>query len=904
MTVDQSQWDHSPGGFPETLGHTNYAYSNNTAIQGYESTLNSKQNSLDYPRDDDFSHISFLYANEKRFGDFHSLFRSVPDDEKLIEDYGCALQKEILVQGRLYISENHVCFHANIFGWVTTLVIAFSEITAIEKRLTAFVIPNAISIVTTTNTKGHFFASFLSRDAAHDLLMAAWRKSFPCAANASVTNNSYSNGSSRQRSSTLLNDEDDNTDSMSFISGRGNPESRRNRHRRSFSNASQSATDVEGTCREDRSHWGGDDTGDAKGLGSGNNSLRRRGSKRAVLKKVLKDVIAPIIPDDSHNSAIGNGIGNNGSLSPNSITTGRKTGRGRSVSELPPRPTSFDGAGSRSSVDTARSSFDYESISSPPQRARAGTESMPHRRNATVPTPLAVPPVTNTFTTPSLSTQQQDQQQHQAQPVSSRGIARSSTTCKCSKDNRHYANTYMGDTFPGTLESIWKLLFDSDFSKGFLTSDVMKGADVQEEPWQNAPDGTATRVTRYTRWLGMPIGPKTTKAIVTDVCEHKDFEDYVTVVTTTSTPDVPSGGSFTTKVRTCLTWAGPNQVLVVVTGAVEFTKSSWIKGQIEKGAAEGLTFHYKEVNPCMRKHIAAHPEEFASGSPVPAGQDTQATVSTSTISAAPVAPSMDTNGDINKADKQARFDQESSTHASAANSGANHSTATSGSSLGLLSKLAKALTWESGASGCSNSKGGDEESDGTVSYWVLLTVLAIVMGANVYIWFQISSVSQQIEQIQKDILSVDRGHSYTYHGQHHYSPHKHWGSQSYDEADLDEFEREELFAREQEDAMWEWLTEREARHQRYRQATGVFSESRANVEMTRRQQLLRDQERQQQRQRAQEYLGLTETELKLQARIDELQEQLMALDHQASEIKIDSHHVDQEVSSNNITSSS
>ena len=34
-------------------------------------------------------------------------------------DYGCALQREILIQGRLYISENHVCFHANLFGWIT-----------------------------------------------------------------------------------------------------------------------------------------------------------------------------------------------------------------------------------------------------------------------------------------------------------------------------------------------------------------------------------------------------------------------------------------------------------------------------------------------------------------------------------------------------------------------------------------------------------------------------------------------------------------------------------------------------------------------------------------------------------------------------------------------------------------
>lgn len=40
-------------------------------------------------------------------------------------DYGCALQREILIQGRLYISENHVCFHANIFGWVTDVSRSF-----------------------------------------------------------------------------------------------------------------------------------------------------------------------------------------------------------------------------------------------------------------------------------------------------------------------------------------------------------------------------------------------------------------------------------------------------------------------------------------------------------------------------------------------------------------------------------------------------------------------------------------------------------------------------------------------------------------------------------------------------------------------------------------------------------
>lgn len=38
-----------------------------------------------------------------------------------LSDYGCALWKDILTQGRLYISEHHLCFYANILGWVTNV---------------------------------------------------------------------------------------------------------------------------------------------------------------------------------------------------------------------------------------------------------------------------------------------------------------------------------------------------------------------------------------------------------------------------------------------------------------------------------------------------------------------------------------------------------------------------------------------------------------------------------------------------------------------------------------------------------------------------------------------------------------------------------------------------------------
>ncbi|RKP07592.1 GRAM domain-containing protein, partial [Thamnocephalis sphaerospora] len=109
----------------------------------------------------------------KRNLDFHALFPKVPMGEILVDDYNCAMQKEILMQGRLYISERHICFYSNIFGWVANLVIPFSSVLAIEKRTTAYVIPNAINLV---SSKGRFFfSSFLFRDSAYMNLVDTWK---------------------------------------------------------------------------------------------------------------------------------------------------------------------------------------------------------------------------------------------------------------------------------------------------------------------------------------------------------------------------------------------------------------------------------------------------------------------------------------------------------------------------------------------------------------------------------------------------------------------------------------------------------------------------------------------------------------------------------------------------------
>ena len=119
----------------------------------------------------------FAVASKKRNRDFHQLFRSVPDDDYLIEDYSCALQREILAHGRLYVSEGHLCFSSNIFGWVTTLVMSFDEIVSVEKRNTALLFKNGL-IISTLHSK-NVFASFTSRDSTYDLIVGIWKLGHP-----------------------------------------------------------------------------------------------------------------------------------------------------------------------------------------------------------------------------------------------------------------------------------------------------------------------------------------------------------------------------------------------------------------------------------------------------------------------------------------------------------------------------------------------------------------------------------------------------------------------------------------------------------------------------------------------------------------------------------------------------
>ncbi|XP_029611210.1 protein Aster-C isoform X1 [Salmo trutta] len=109
---------------------------------------------------------------KQRVEEFRKLFRELPESERLIVDYTCALQRDILLQGRLYLSENWLCFYSNVF-WGTKIVLTLRDIKAMYREKTARLIPNAIQIC--TDSEKLFFTSFSSREKSYQGVFRMWQ---------------------------------------------------------------------------------------------------------------------------------------------------------------------------------------------------------------------------------------------------------------------------------------------------------------------------------------------------------------------------------------------------------------------------------------------------------------------------------------------------------------------------------------------------------------------------------------------------------------------------------------------------------------------------------------------------------------------------------------------------------
>ncbi|KAF3445586.1 hypothetical protein FNV43_RR10762 [Rhamnella rubrinervis] len=117
-------------------------------------------------KDGDVQSLVILKSEEYR-----QLFR-LSSEEVLVEDFNCAFQENILIQGHMYLFVHYICFYSNIFGFETKKIIPFHEVTSVRRAKTAGIFPNAIEIL--AGSKKYFFGSFLSRDEAFKLINDGW----------------------------------------------------------------------------------------------------------------------------------------------------------------------------------------------------------------------------------------------------------------------------------------------------------------------------------------------------------------------------------------------------------------------------------------------------------------------------------------------------------------------------------------------------------------------------------------------------------------------------------------------------------------------------------------------------------------------------------------------------------
>lgn len=466
-----------------------YRKSKRTVSEGmYDSVLESSPTSPPAAKfdtklyvDEFYKDSKFRYATMKRNIDFHKSFRSLDLTDRLIDDFACALSREILLQGRIYLSESYVCFNSNLLGWVTNLVIQMKNIVKIEKRSTAGLFPNAISIETEDGNI-HTFASFLSRDQTYELLMTLWK---------GVTGKTDSDLGIDQS-----NISEDEVNNNKLNDGECSP-----------------GTQIESYILS----LDGDDTNDDDNDDDEDDDDDDDEDEDDDEEKEKDYVSNGLIKKKSMNGGI------NGTTKSETL------------------------------VETKLVKLKPESI----YRSK-GPDS--HR------------PTTAAY-------EKLDEEKEIADEV-----------------------------FDAPMGVVFAILFgpETKFQRDFLESH--DGSEISEfaefHPAENDP-AILERNFVYRRALGYSIGPKSTKCEVTETIEHLNFADYIIVVSTTATPDVPLGGVFTVKTRYVFTWGNDNKTNLMIYHHVEWTGRSWMKSVIEKLCYSGLLSITTEMMKELKDEIKA-----------------------------------------------------------------------------------------------------------------------------------------------------------------------------------------------------------------------------------------------------------------------------------------------------------
>ncbi|AJV25907.1 hypothetical protein H833_YJM1573F00014 [Saccharomyces cerevisiae YJM1573] len=415
-----------------------------------------KEDNYDHRRfvEERYMDTPYHYASEQRNKDFHETFKSVPKDDRLLDDFNCGLNRELLYQGKLYITETHLCFNSNVLGWIAKVLIAFEDVTFMEKTSAAGLFPSAISIETKMGKT--LFNGFISRDAAFGLMKEVWSR-------------------------TLL----------------------------------------------------------QKDMASENINTKAEKSGNG---KEIDDAINSIDEEKNDKDA-------------NDNDTNENDDENISTNETTPNSTSSspDKEKEKAYKLRADSSYQYDG------------------------------PIYHHSTS------------FPAEPMA---------------NNEFVLKELPFDCAPGILFEIMFNSEQNEFLLDFLRG--QEGSQITTIPNFTSIDGSSMTLKReysYEKALHFPAGPKSTTCYVAEVIKRKDPDTYYEVISSIRTPNVPSGGSFSTKTRYLIRWNDEITCLLRVSFWVEWTGSSWIKGMVENGCKNGQLEAAQLMERILSKFIRNNVEE-------------------------------------------------------------------------------------------------------------------------------------------------------------------------------------------------------------------------------------------------------------------------------------------------------
>ncbi|XP_017152413.1 protein Aster-B isoform X8 [Drosophila miranda] len=566
------------------------------------------------------SWYNVIYPNYKsRAEDFKKLFKDVPNDERLIVDYSCALQRDILVQGRLYVSQNYVCFHANIFSWETYVSIKWKDVTAITKEKTALVIPNAISIA--SGKDKYFFATFTSRDKSFLMLFRVWQntlmnKQFSPQEIWKYVHNCYG-----EELGLTTDDEDyidptlhkDTETDVEFQTAIDDDQSNQSQQQlqqpqqrlSGNSSASSGGSGRAAAPRKSKTKYffnssKSSNSANASASGSDNNKDSNRKLSKKMKQNAKELTLSSVKPaEQSVGVTMMNVPGSAGSSNRNSTESSAATAAAASTNNTNNSSLSLTTTASGSDKKSAEKKISTSSNSGAAAAAAAAAAT------AAAASLSAAAEAKQVATLESKRKMSKNHRQREAEFVGKNAEEQAPTDVSDSSDSEennvpfvattectstHEGRQIVHTILPISVDTLFNLLFTkSKFVTDFHA--MRKSTDLIMGEWTKNEEGLSVRVVNVTVQLAASVGPKTSKVTEYQTMRpcSKPGELYSIDINSVNA-GIPYADSFSVLIHFCLARTVDDHTMLSIHTQIKYKKSIWgvVKGFIEKNTWAGV----------------------------------------------------------------------------------------------------------------------------------------------------------------------------------------------------------------------------------------------------------------------------------------------------------------------------